>query len=416
MTIFEKYKDVQPLKGFDWDVYSDGWNGKSLKENSKIKTKRSGKNKVKVYCHESYAKQTLNMYFNGEHATEDVNKDLREGSVIRMQSMKMIGKDDVLVTTSAGGSAVIKLAKEHKFFEMIGTTKERFKDETLNNADETAKFLSKGYLAKVGRNGVASLYEGVLVHTEQEMHEQLALGKNATKAYMGTIVGSNKGGYIMDINGVKCFLPGGQALSNKVVDYDSLIGTQMEVMVMKYIENSVGTSGFLVSRKKYLDTVKPAAIAQLRERWEADKEITFTGTVTGATHFGVFVELSEYYTGLMHKTYASEETLAKIASNPDYTDEDYNARKNFPPGTQVTVKIYNITDDNRIVFTDIMNAEERAKIVAEREKAIADAEAKAKAEAEAAKKAEEERKMKKMIAQQSNNFKNTTVSLEDLKK
>lgn len=412
MTICEKYKDVQPLKNFDWDVYADGWNGTSLKVNSKVKSDKN----VKVYCHENYAKHDLKVYFNGEHSADDLSKDLGSGSVIRIQSMKLIGKDDLLTTTATGGSAIIKLSKENKFFEMIGHTKASFKNDIVGNPEACQKFLDAGYLAKVGRNGVASLYDGMLVHTENEMHEQIALGKNANKAYVGTIVASNMGGYIMDINGVRCFLPGGQAKSNKVTDYGSLIGTKMEVMVMKYIDGAVGTSGFIVSRKKYLDTVRPAAIEQLRQEWEKDKEKEFVGSITGAKHFGIFVELNEYYTGLLHRTYVSEDVYAKLMPNPDYTDEDYNARKNFPSGTEIRVKIYNITEDGRIVFTDIMDAKEREKLVTERERVIAEAEAAAKAEAEAARKADEERKVKKMIAQQSNNFKNTTISLEDLKK
>lgn len=412
-TVFEKYNNVKPLSEFDWSVYADGWNGKSLMKNPKIETDEDlKKSKVKVYCHESYANSDCELYFHGVRSGEDVSKDLREGGVIHIQNIKLIGKDDALMTTAAGGSAVIKLAKESKFFEMLGMSKEQFKTDVLSNADMKQKFLDSGYLAKVGRNGVASLYEGVLVRTENEFHTQIALGKNATKAYVGKIIGSNKGGYIMDIQGIKCFLPGSQAMSNKIVDYESLVGTEMEVMIMKYIEGS----GFLVSRKKYLDTVRPAAVAQLREEWKKNPERVFTGTVTGATHFGIFIELNDYYTGLLHRTYATEETLAKIASNPELTDEDVNAKKNYPPGTEIEVKIYDITDDNRLVFTNIMDVEERTKIVEERNRILAEAEAKAKAEAEEAKKLEEERRLKKMMNQQTNNFKNNTVSLEDLKK
>ena len=61
---------------FDWTPYEDGWNGTSLRVNNRIKTKDS---KIKVYCHESYAKELLNKYTK---QAEPVSKELKKNTIV----------------------------------------------------------------------------------------------------------------------------------------------------------------------------------------------------------------------------------------------------------------------------------------------------------------------------------------------
>ena len=59
-----KNKNYQVIKqqkpeDFDWTPYEDGWNGKSLRSNKRIKLT----NKFdKVFCHETYAQDVYNMF------------------------------------------------------------------------------------------------------------------------------------------------------------------------------------------------------------------------------------------------------------------------------------------------------------------------------------------------------------------
>lgn len=409
MTLCDKYTNVKPLENFDWSLYEDGWNGTALKRNKRVKCAKDG---VKIYCHESYAADAVAKYFPHETvestvAFDDYSKDLKEGDVIRIKDIHLLNSDELLLSTNSGGAAVVNLTKENKFFELYQCTKEQYKARYFANPKGREDFINENHYAKIEKNGKASLYQGALVKIEEEFKHQIALGDDATSAYVGKIIGSNKGGYIMDIRGIRCFLPTSQATSNKVLDFDSLIGTEMEVMLIKYIESS---NNFLVSRKKYLQKIQHIMTDKLREEFEADPEKVYHGTVTGATHFGIFIELNEYYTGLCHRTYVTEDTLAKIASTSDEKEHvNDNAKANFPAGSSIDVKIYKITEDGRIIFTDIMDKAERDKIVKERERVEAEAKAQAKAEEEM------ERKRRERTKEESN-FKGEAISLEDLKK
>lgn len=403
-----KYANVKPSADFDWSVYDDGWNGKSLMTNKRVKTQD---NKTKVFCHEKYATSALKKYNHQAGDFDDGVKDLTEGGIIRIKDMKLLSKNELLLSTSTGGSAIVNLTKEAKFFERFNIDKETFKNDYILNEIGKMEFLADGNLAKIGKNGFASLYEGTLIKLEQDFAHQAELGDKATAAYLGKIIASNKGGYIMDVQGIKCFLPGSQATSNKLQDFESLVGTEMEVMIM----NNVPGSGFIVSRKKFLDRMRPAMIDRLREEWEKDPEKIYHGTVTGARHFGIFIELNEYYTGLAHRIYLEPETLSKILPI-EGEDADANAKRNYPQGTPIDVKIYKVDDSDHIVFTDIMDKSKRDELVAERERIEEEAEAAAKAEALAQKKIADEIKRKKMMSKADNNFKGETISLEDLRK
>ena len=71
---------------------------------------------------------------------------------------------------------------------------------------------------------------------------------------MAKLVSSNNGGFVVEIAGmVKAFMPGSMAAANKINNYESLVGTEMEVMVESYDPKF----GFIVSRKKYLRTIVP---------------------------------------------------------------------------------------------------------------------------------------------------------------
>ena len=63
-------------------------------------------------------------------------------------------------------------------------------------------------------------------------------------------------------------------------------------MIESYAEQE-GT--YIVSRRKYLQTLIPQAIKDL------NFDISYTGHVTGTTPFGVFVEFNGCLTGMIHK-------------------------------------------------------------------------------------------------------------------
>ena len=92
-------------------------------------------------------------------------------------------------------------------------------------------------------------------------------------------------GYTVDIfyEGVTLpgFMPNTLAGINKLSSPEAIVGQTFEVMIESF-SSEEGT--YIVSRRRYLQTLIPQAIKQLMNG------VVYEGTVTGTTAFGIFVE------------------------------------------------------------------------------------------------------------------------------
>jgi ribosomal protein S1 len=145
---------------------------------------------------------------------------------------------------------------------------------------------------------------------------------------------STPAGYNVDIlyEGVTLpgFMPNTLAGINKLYDVDSIVGKSLEVMIESFSREE-GT--YIVSRRKYLQTLIPEAIKELK-RGEV-----YNGHVTGTTPFGVFVEFGECLTGMIHKTNI----------NPDWQDKI----SQIQTGTEINFYVKEIIKD-KIILTQIL--------------------------------------------------------------
>ena len=357
----QRYEWETPAENsFDWSPYEDGWNGKSLKANTKIKTK----NGDKVYCHESYAQSLYNKFAG---IKVEGNKELTKNALVNVSGIEVVN-DTTLMAAINGGSnnVIIDLNKEQKFIDWLNTycEGELTKDNiavALKNEEFKQQVINLGLNAKVtaGDKEKASIWDGHVEALTREMKEQVT--KNS-RAYVATILSTNKGGFVVDIMGtVSAFMPGSMAAANRVTDFESMVGTKFEVMVESYDQNF----GFVVSRKKYLKTMLPVKIQELEEVLAKDKDTVFTGHVTGTTPFGVFVEIDEFITGMLHKTLVRDETREAMRNN------------SIAAGTEVHVYIHKIekskarengklVDRYRVILSDVPS-EERDAVIARRE-------------------------------------------------
>jgi len=174
---------------------------------------------------------------------------------------------------------------------------------------------------------IAQLYESKAHDTIKSLKEEesiLALVKELTPA-----------GFNVELQHDTIILPGFMpntlAGINKLSDPENLIGKTMEVMIESFSREE-GT--YIVSRRKYLQTLIPEAIKELKTNQ------VYTGNVTGSTDFGVFVEFNECLTGMIHKTNI----------HPDWADK----MKTIIPGTEIDFYIKEIIKDSKIILTQIL--------------------------------------------------------------
>jgi small subunit ribosomal protein S1 len=176
------------------------------------------------------------------------------------------------------------------------------------------------------KGSISILYEN-LAH---ESLKSLKEGESIT----ALVKSLNPAGYDVEIrNGgvtLPGFMPNTLAGINKLYDVNSIVGQSFEVMIESYAEQE-GT--YIVSRRKYLQTLIPQAIKEL------NYEISYKGHVTGTTAFGVFVEFNGCLTGMIHK--------ANI--NPDWQ----NRLSEIKPGFEIEFYIKEIVRE-KIILTQIL--------------------------------------------------------------
>lgn len=200
--------------------------------------------------------------------------------------------------------------------------------KSLNLGDEIDLLISrvnnKNYFIE---GTVAGLYESKAHDTIKSLKEE--------ESIVAYIKEMTPAGYNVELHHDTIILPGFMpntlAGINKLSEPESIVGKSLPVMIESYSREE-GT--YIVSRRKYLQTLIPEAIKQLK------LGNVYTGNVTGTTDFGVFVEFNECLTGMIHKTNI----------DPDWQDRI----KQIQPGYEIQFYVKEIIKDSKIILTQIL--------------------------------------------------------------
>lgn len=137
-----------------------------------------------------------------------------------------------------------------------------------------------------------------------------------TEIFVAKVLDWSPAGFRLDItydeHKISAFMPNTLAGINKLSPEQSqeLVGKETQVMIESFSDER-GT--FIASRKKYLQTLIPAALENLVTRNEDNSFVLLSGVVTGTTKSSVFVEFQECLTGMIHITNLEP----SVASNID---------------------------------------------------------------------------------------------------
>jgi small subunit ribosomal protein S1 len=290
-------------KEFNWEIPN------GMKVNKKVKAPLG----ARVYSWEPYAQELSDLYFNTSSGYgKQFSKDLVNGETYEAKIISL-SENEALAQTETGQTIYIDMKKERK---------EAFRKM---NTDSLKFHIGESINARV--KSVVGTYYGSVVDSymqtiRQELFDQI---KSETSAYPVRIESINRGGYIVDLQGIKCFLPGSLAAANKITDFESYLGKEIPVMIEGYVE---AKEMFVVSYKKYLKRIIEQKVKEL------DMTKKYEGTVTGSSEFGVFVEWDEIYTGLIYKTEFEENQIPN----------------NFNSGDRIEFYIKEIKDNNRLTL------------------------------------------------------------------
>ncbi len=174
---------------------------------------------------------------------------------------------------------------------------------------------------------------------ESMAHEKLANDPNVVVS--ARVKEMSPAGYTLDITysnvTLPAFMPNTLAGINKLHNPESIVGTDMDVMIESFSSHE-GT--YIVSRRKYLRTLIPDELGKLLTNH------TYRGTVTGTTPFGVFVEFGVdadgpvCLTGMIHKANIVDEWSERI--------------QEIKAGTSIEFYVKEIIKNNKIILTQIL--------------------------------------------------------------
>jgi len=278
-----------------------------LMENTSIK-KRDPKHKI--YCQEEYAQEAYDKYCDFFEGKRIVPKDMVAGQTCSAVVIS-IDANRVILQAESTQSILLDYQKESKFLEKKGLAA-LIPGMMLNVMIESAK---------VGEY-VGSIEQAYVLGIKKDLFKAM---KDKNAAYEVTIKSVNDGGFIVDLAGVDCFMPGSLAAANKILNFESMLGKKVYVMVETYLDQS---DMFVVSNKKYIQHILPQKIKELN----LSKE--YSGTITGVMPYGCFVEWDEIFTGLLHET--------------EMADANW---KELKPGVFTTFWVKEIKENNRVILS-----------------------------------------------------------------
>jgi ribosomal protein S1 len=291
---------------------------KTGKYNTSIRlTEEDKKAGVKIYCQEPYAQELYNAMRNWQKGEDVSTKDLVNGSVYRVLAKQVSHKDSLIYAEEIESGATILIP----FREYSGSIQDLIKSEDPS-------FYISLYRTNTHGENFGSEKKALAVSYKYDLFDNL---KNNTW-FDVTIVKLIKGGYLALYNKeVECFIPGSHAAANVVYNFNDMLGKTLAVMVDNYDQSN---DLFILSHKKYITHSMPTMIENLQFN------TAYTGTLTSKPYdFGIFVEIDEYFTGLIHSS----------------EFEDYEkAKSTFKTGDKIDVYVKDITSKKgqfRIVFT-----------------------------------------------------------------
>ena len=212
---------------------------------------------------------------------EESLKDLetRQGAVVK-GTIVAIQKGFVLVDTGSKSESAIP---SEEFLNAQGELEVQVGDVV----DVVLKAVDDGFGETVASRADAKRNEAWIV-LEKAYDEQATV--------LGLVNGKVKGGFTVELNGVRAFLPGSLVDTRPVRDADHLLGKELEFKVIKLEQKR---NNVVVSRRAVIESESSQDREEVLANLSEGAEVK--GTVKNLTDYGAFVDLGGV-DGLLHIT------------------------------------------------------------------------------------------------------------------
>ena len=257
----------------------------------------------KIFCHEPYVLEAMKMYdkYCGEEVLDSILsyeggnfRDVREGVVSSFNTEKE--------------TATIELSAKHSVSVDYNSKNE---DLELGKKIDVVVSKSKGKIT-----GDATSKAAQMERVKQELTRQV---DSPSYAYIGVIkevifnAANTFNGFVVDVSGVKCFMPGSESDVVPLNDYNELVGQTRYVMPISASKESI-----VVSHKEYLNTLKTTVLNNLIETKSTE---LVEGVVSSVKKFGVFIIIGKCVPTLLSVSEMDEETESKFKNGEIKVDD-----------------------------------------------------------------------------------------------
>jgi len=232
------------------------------------------------------------------------------GAIIEINSKEVVidigGKDNIFIDRKGSEDKICRQLKIGQFIDVL-----------ITDVNESP-YLIKGSVAEL-----------VKYNVEQKMKIYF-VENTPIICFIKEIIPA---GYLVDIEiegiVIDAFMPNTLADVNKLYDNNILLNQRVYVM-LETLQQDKGI--YVVSRKKYLKTLIPEKIKELKK---FDKNKVYEGRVTGTRSFGIFIQFEECLTGMIHKANIREDYQNKINEIEPGTLIDFYIKDVIKGGSQI---------------------------------------------------------------------------------
>lgn len=294
----------------------------------KLVDNKVNNNKFRVVSEEPYADELLKMFM--EHDTHNYELKLEVGAVVEGT---LVGQNKTHIFVDINYKDFVMIESRKDEFAALGRMEKQSGDTVevmITNISENP-YQIVGSFTSIDKRDV---YDDILNNLDSVV-------------VSAKVLEWSPAGYKMEVNHegfkIPAFMPNTLAGINKLSQDQAqeLVGQEINVMVETF-QDDKGT--FVVSRKKYLQTLIPQAIEGLSIKDQSGEPVKYVGKVTGTTKFGVFVEFNECLTGMIHSANLSDEWKAKLQSgNIKPADQIEFFVKEIVRGKLILTQVWRVT-------------------------------------------------------------------------
>lgn len=257
----------------------------------------------KIYSHEPYALDLMKMY--DKYCGEDVMGNIMsyEGGSFRDVRVGVVSSFSAEKET-----ATIELSAKHSVSVEYNPKSEELE---LGKRIDVVVSKSKGKIT-----GDATSKTAQLERVKQELIRQVDSPSYAYAGVIKDIIFNSANafnGFVVEVSGVKCFMPGSESDVVPLNDYNELVGQTRYVMPIAASNESI-----VVSHKEYLNTLKTKVLDSLIATNSTD---LVEGVVSSVKKFGVFIIIDKCVPTLLSVSEMDEETETKFKNGEIKVDD-----------------------------------------------------------------------------------------------